>query len=319
MDIGAILESSIGIIFVFFLMSLLVTALNELLAALFHLRSSQLKDAIRRMLGGDQALTDSFFAHPLVRLATKSDAGLPSYIKTESFSEIVLDLIGSKGTLSTLGSLYGGACGLSEKLADSPLPDEVKKLFSSFAAAAKQDVEAFKSRLGEWFDASMERVSGWYNRRMRWISLVVGLLLAVAINVDAVTIVGQLMRYDSLRAKVVDQALQYVAANPTAADSVKAQLTDQIGANVASLKQASILGWGGSAATGLIDPASVPSSILNVLLRLAGWLITACATSLGAPFWFDVLNKLSNLRAAGSIPGAKKPVAAAAAPAGGTP
>jgi hypothetical protein len=33
-----------------------------------------------------------------------------------------------------------------------------------------------------------------------------------------------------------------------------------------------------------------------------GWIITALAISLGAPFWFDLLNKLINLRATGSKP-----------------
>jgi len=32
---------------------------------------------------------------------------------------------------------------------------------------------------------------------------------------------------------------------------------------------------------------------------ILGWLITALAISLGAPFWFDLLNKLMTLR--GSI------------------
>ena len=37
-------------------------------------------------------------------------------------------------------------------------------------------------------------------------------------------------------------------------------------------------------------------------MKLAGLLVTAGALSLGAPFWFDLLNKLVNLRAAGKKP-----------------
>jgi hypothetical protein len=33
-----------------------------------------------------------------------------------------------------------------------------------------------------------------------------------------------------------------------------------------------------------------------------GWLITAFAVSLGAPFWFDLLNKFVNVRASGKAP-----------------
>ena len=32
-------------------------------------------------------------------------------------------------------------------------------------------------------------------------------------------------------------------------------------------------------------------------LKLLGWLLTAFAISLGAPFWFDMLNKVMNIRA----------------------
>jgi len=36
---------------------------------------------------------------------------------------------------------------------------------------------------------------------------------------------------------------------------------------------------------------------LNVLAKLLGLVITALAISMGAPFWFDVINKVANLRA----------------------
>jgi len=37
-------------------------------------------------------------------------------------------------------------------------------------------------------------------------------------------------------------------------------------------------------------------------LKLVGWLITALAVSLGGPFWFDLLNRLVDLRGAGPRP-----------------
>src|ERR1700733_4414553 len=36
--------------------------------------------------------------------------------------------------------------------------------------------------------------------------------------------------------------------------------------------------------------------------HLVGWILTAIAASLGAPFWFDTLNKFMNVRAAGTSP-----------------
>lgn len=39
--------------------------------------------------------------------------------------------------------------------------------------------------------------------------------------------------------------------------------------------------------------------------HLLGWILTAIAVSLGAPFWFDTLNKFMNIRAAGTAPNEK--------------
>ena len=39
--------------------------------------------------------------------------------------------------------------------------------------------------------------------------------------------------------------------------------------------------------------------------HLLGWLLTAIAVSLGAPFWFDTLNKFMNIRSSGTAPNEK--------------
>jgi hypothetical protein len=43
-------------------------------------------------------------------------------------------------------------------------------------------------------------------------------------------------------------------------------------------------------------------TFINFLLMLAGWLIGAGCISMGAPFWFDILNKLVNVRRSGVKP-----------------
>lgn len=46
-------------------------------------------------------------------------------------------------------------------------------------------------------------------------------------------------------------------------------------------------------------------SFYDILLIIAGWIIGACCISMGAPFWFDMLNKLVNVRRSGIKPPAK--------------
>ena len=42
-----------------------------------------------------------------------------------------------------------------------------------------------------------------------------------------------------------------------------------------------------------------PSGWLGWLSTVLGWIITTAAISLGAPFWFDLLGKVANLRGSG--------------------
>ena len=44
-------------------------------------------------------------------------------------------------------------------------------------------------------------------------------------------------------------------------------------------------------------PRSIKERDLGIWLeRVLGWLLTGCAVSLGAPFWFDLLNKFVVVR-----------------------
>src|SRR5262249_28586144 len=49
--------------------------------------------------------------------------------------------------------------------------------------------------------------------------------------------------------------------------------------------------------------ANQPHGTDEWIVALLGWVLTGVAISFGAPFWFDLLNKVANLRAAGRRPG----------------
>ncbi len=74
-------------------------------------------------------------------------------------------------------------------------------------------------------------------------------------------------------------------------DSLTKEANDLVRKDIASTNQ--LLGIG-------IDSYKIPNSVDNkigfVLMSILGWFITALALSLGAPFWYDLLNKLMKLR-----------------------
>lgn len=65
------------------------------------------------------------------------------------------------------------------------------------------------------------------------------------------------------------------------------------------------MGWtenGGQRLLTSFERETIPTALGLWLAALAGWLVTALAASLGAPFWFDTLNRIIDIRANGRAP-----------------
>jgi len=56
------------------------------------------------------------------------------------------------------------------------------------------------------------------------------------------------------------------------------------------------LGWKDDSLKTELKGKPGSNCVVNFLLMLIGWIIGACCISMGAPFWFDMLNKLINVR-----------------------
>ena len=133
-----------------------------------------------------------------------------------------------------------------------------------------------RDRLAGWFDEGMTRISGWYKRRATLIIFVIAALVTLATNASSVHIAEELWRNAALREAVAVQA--------TAA----AALDGSSEIDAARALQTLPIGW-----------HDVPADLGGWVKTVAGWLITIAAVSLGAPFWFDLLGKVTNLRGAG--------------------
>jgi hypothetical protein len=180
----------------------------------------------------------------------------------------------------------------AQKLAADPKTEKVGKPLMSMLDAAEGDVAKLKKSVEDWFNGAMDRVSGWYKYRTQWMLFSIGLVLAALLNADTIRIVKQLSTDSTLRQSIVAAAsnVKPPAAGPGAT------LQDQI--NLASTQISGLtslgipLGWD-RAPDFPIQTAAALGSWLNMLL---GWLLTAIAVSLGAPFWFDILNKIMVIR-----------------------
>jgi hypothetical protein len=157
----------------------------------------------------------------------------------------------------------------------------------------------------------MDRVSGWYKRRVATITLVIGAILVILFNINALTI-GRTLYTES----TVSTAISNVAAKVTSCPPAESQqdcLAD-VQAQLSAAATAGLpIGWGTvrdctapQARCDWLDQRGIFSRHGNsgwqLALVLLGFLIMIIALVPGAQFWFSVLSKLSILRATGPKP-----------------
>src|SRR5687768_16517514 len=103
-----ILEVAIGIIFVYLLLSLICTALNEGIASLIDKRGRNLVAGIKNLLNDPKftGLAQQVYNHGLIggisQYASNPDkrTRLPSYISSSNFSLALLDILAARGAIA---------------------------------------------------------------------------------------------------------------------------------------------------------------------------------------------------------------------------
>lgn len=466
-------DIALALVYVFVLVSVLVSALNELFAGLLKQRAKSLWRGIAELVRCPK-LRDDFYNHPLITslgppmsggmLAPRRMTG-PSYIPKETFALTLLDILQQphaklkevERALREMGpSLRAGgqlASALVTRLqsltaamptseAGAAVRAELAKLTGMLTANATPtqvfefaeairtslparlastleleagrkyspelatiirtlaedtagDIEAFRTAIEGWFDAGMERVSGWYKRWTQVWQLGIGLLLAIALDINMVTIGTALWNDIPLRTAIVGEAEKFAKAPPAglwvidpgkkegdfdievkapglSADKervvvrgILAQpaqdettVTLKVANDVISLEQGQLVIPKGSregevagtvkgglpakatldasytvgegdkkvtkSAKRTVEIASDPGTRIERTRQLLhdtrlpigwpkgfgkwewsmlpGWLLTAIGASFGAPFWFDLLNRIVQLRAGGRKP-----------------
>jgi hypothetical protein len=279
-------------VFVYLLISLICSSLNELIEAKLKNRAKDLERGIANLLG-DPGLVQRLYAHPLVKaLYTQGDK--PSYIPAQTFSLALWNLAtyaqeGKDAAVAVTRSLP------EIRKAVANLPDEgglkdLKVSLLTLMDEAGSDLDRARRNVERWYDDAMDRASGWYKRRTQWILL--GLAFAGALNIDSLKIADQLYLDTPKREAIVAAAQGYSAA----AAKAEGKMADEgMEKNYAKIKKLGFpLGW--SREDFPADGSGGADWLGTILLKLLGLLATALAVSLGAPFWFDVLNKFMVVR-----------------------
>lgn len=310
-NLGGIIDVAVGMSFVYLLLSLACSGINELLAWVLGLRSSTLRQGIETLLEDPQLgrLAARVYQHPMVRRLSQEDpiARLlgrgPSNIPSTAFALALLDTLrdhpqGSGGArgIDTLAGLKQVLASLPE----GPLRGQLELLVDD----GIRDVAAYRQRVEVWFNQGMDRLSAAYKRRAQLISVGVGLALAVACGVDSGVFGKALARDGTLRQGAVAAAVEASKQKPVEPGPG--------GPDEKAAAQRVV------SALGELDQLELPVGLPYLMKaaptgdvaargywfwRALGMLFTGLAVALGAPFWFDMLGKLISVRSPGSEPG----------------
>jgi hypothetical protein len=307
---NAALDVLIGLFFLYFLLSLVCSAINEGIAAAFRLRSKYLEKGLRKVLEGQDNL-DAFFANPRVQALVKPPGRFirlkrrPSYLSSRTFALTLLDTFAPPQNAAHSHDLIGRtkkALGHEgEATPGGGPPAIVRRMLQDALDEDREHIDRFRKSVERSFDEVMDRVSGWYKRRVQLILFIVAIALTAVMNADSFSIAQRLWKDPALRGAVVAQASQVVKNGKADCAQVDEQTpkTDAAANCVAEVKNLGLpLGW---------SDATSPHDFWSLLGKILGLLVTGFALSLGAPFWFDLLSKVSNLRGAGpAAPGAEE-------------
>jgi|SRR3984957_758454 len=286
-----VLEVVIGLTLIYLVLSIGCSFLKEVIAALFSLRAKTLEKGVRNMLkNGPNDFAAQIFAHPLIK-ATAPEGQKPSYIAARMFAAALFDIVAPADATQprTIQSLRAGV---------AQIPDaQLRATLLNMIDSAGGDIDAARLRVEHWFDDTMARVTGWYKRMAQKIIFVAGLALCAAVNADTLMIVKELWSDQALRSAMVAQAGQRVqSTNPADYLSQESSL-QQVAAEIRGVTTPPI-GWSRDSKDVRIWPGAVGDQALKVL----GILLSSFAIVMGAPFWFDMLNNIINLRLSGNPP-----------------
>ncbi len=326
-NISTLFDVAIGLIFIFFVFSIFVSGIVELINTLAEQRAKLLRIALSKLLG---PLVTDFFAHQLTKIKEDNFWGFRkpiNYLSANSFSTVLIDLLSKTDVPFPVG-LTPTQQTFEKIKQELQKPDnETINEFIRPILAKSDNFQTFKDELEKWYNGYMEQVSGWFKRYAQGVVWIVAAVVAVVLNVDTIYLTDRLFNDNGLRERVVAEAIQ---TTKTGGESfgkdttfglylqkydstlVKPHATQQnafvvdsvlTGADSLAMQSAYLrfvqgriadlklpIGWNFTSGKSPFQPGQ------TFVLAFLGWALTAAALSFGAPFWFDLLLKLVNIR-----------------------
>lgn len=205
----------------------------------------------------------------------------------------------------------------------SAIAEQTQATIADKIEDVEEDLTKFRAGVEKWFDNGMERANGVFKRNAKGFAFILGVVIAIAANVDTFYMVDRLSTDSELRASLVSKAEETAAQEeaPTTsqelggvkgqglpigweAENTNKQLLYRMSVRPEDEPKIESM-FNTNAETGKLelknpDGVSKKKRIWGWMKQAAGWTISGVAISMGAPFWFELLNKIVDLKNVGS-------------------
>ena len=343
------LDIFIGLVLIYFLYSLLASIIVEMVSTWIGMRARMLRQGIDNLLNDKQStpgysvdfikwLKDiflvepsdfkysnggRFFKEPSIKYMAKPGDNFllstrntkPAYISKENFTHTILNMVSQRSQ----GINEWDKIKFAIKHNTMALEPETLKMFQDWVSRSNDGYGNFITNVERTYTEMMDRVNGWYKRKVQLFLSVIGFTLCFIMNVDTFQIVKILVDNPDVRKSTVEMAISTAKANQNLLDSsypiakrekINGQVSEVKSAYLSTLnsidKTKEILGTGWTfpswAENKVFKLVYIICQVHPLTFKFWGIIITTLALSLGAQFWYDLLKKLVALRGAGVKP-----------------
>jgi hypothetical protein len=302
------LDVAIGIIFIYLLMSLVCSAISEIIETVLKCRARCLERSLRELFNDAQGTgpTKQLYKHPLIYGLFRGEydptkikkngyyqirSTLPSYIPARDFALALMDIVSPATNATKSGADCDTAMANTTNMAETSKPKslnplqiairafqnpQIKKALTPLVDAAGDDISKVRENIEAWYNSTMERVTGWYKKHTQLILLIVAFVVTIAVNVDTLTITKYLSLSDAAHNAVVAGAQEFVkqsaSSQETAAQS--ALPAEKLEERLSAVQKLSLpIGWSDAELRRATSKLSGCRDAISP--HSVGWLVTA--------------------------------------------
>ena len=325
-EISTYLDFLIALVFNLAIGSIILSLLFEFFAYFLKRRANFLYKLIYDVLNDklNYNYAAKFYENPQIDLTKRTYRHKPAYISSINFAQTLINtIVNMHETQNEKFEHKEGDVFFKKEQISAEITErfrsavnnmnfsDLKILLTSFLNTAESEKKDLIENICQWYDEYMNRAAGWYKMKSQRMMVIMAIIGCVAFNIDIFRVSNTLLHDKELASLIAGVAETYVEENkektkqlndnyPDLSDQERFEqhqkdlqeyltIVDHLYAGNAPI------GWKGE-----VIPDSF--SIAYLLKKIAGWLIMAFALAFGAPFWFDLLGKLVNIRKSGLKP-----------------